>query len=110
MAIDLSTPTACVTQGSRVFTKAEKLLDEVHGIVGKLDPVFVAANESHAMMGSLKTLHLRAAAKAVQGKIAEALDALALLHREATDIAIENGVDQVSGADGEVVILGGGGR
>lgn len=109
MAVDLSTPEKCVTHGSRVFTKAEKQLDDLWETLGQLRPVFEAASNM-GMMGELKTMHLKAAARAAQGKAAELLDAIALLHREATDIAIANGVDQVTGVDGGVIALGGGGR
>lgn len=109
MAVDLSSPEKCVTQGSRVFTKVEKQLGELWDTLELLRPVFEAAGKL-GMMGELKTMHLKAATRAAQGKSAELLDAIALLHREATDIAIANGVDQVTGVDGGVVTLGGGGR
>lgn len=109
MAVDLSTPAKCVTQGSRVFTKAEKQLDDLWETLGQLWPVFDAASKL-GMMGDLKTMHLKAASRSAQGKAAELLDAIALLHREATDIAIANGVDQVTGMDGGVIALGGGSR
>lgn len=106
---DLNTMEDCVTQGSRVFTKVEKQLDEVRDTIAKLEPVYKRANEL-GMMGSLKTLELQSAWKAAQGHIAQAAHMVALAHRQATDIAIANGVDQVTGSDGGVVVLGGGGR
>lgn len=109
MAVDLSTKEKCVTHGSRVFTKAEKQLDELWETLAQLYDIFEAAGKL-GMMGDLKTMHLKAAGRSAQGISAELKDKIALLHREATDIAIANGVDQVTGVDGGVVTLGGGGR
>lgn len=109
MANELDTMEACVTQGSRVFTKIEKQLEDARETIAKLEPVYKRANEL-GMMGTLKTLELQSSWKAAQGHIAQAAHMVALSHRQATDIAVENGVDQVAGADGGVVVLGGGGR
>lgn len=106
---ELNTMEDCVTQGSRVFMKVEKLLEDVRENLAKLEPVYKRANEL-GMMGALKTLELQSEWKAAQGHAAQAAYIVALAHRKATDIAIENGVDQVTGADGGVVVLGGGGR
>lgn len=106
---DLNTMEDCVTQGSRVFTKVEKQLGEIRDNLAKLEPVFTRANDL-GMMGTLKTLELQSMWKAAQGHVAQAEHMIALAHRQATDIAIANGVDQVAGADGGVVVLGGGGR
>lgn len=109
MANELNSMEDCVTQGSRVFTKVEKQLDEVRETIAKLEPVYRRANEL-GMMGSLKTMELQNGWKAAQGHIAQAAYMVALMHRQATDIAVANGVDQVAGSDGGVVVLGGGGR
>jgi len=109
MAVDLSTPEKCVTHGSRVFTKAEKQLEEAWTTLGQLHGVFEAAGDL-GMMGKLQTERMKASARVAQGLAAQLSEKLFALHREATDIAIANGVDQVTGVDGGVVTLGGGSR
>ncbi len=109
MATDLSTKEKCVTHGSRVFDKSEKQADDLWDTLGRLPEIFEAANKLD-MMGALKTKQLKAKGKVIQGLVAELQQAIVDLHYEATDIAIANGVDQVTGVDGGVVTLGGGGR
>lgn len=91
-----------VQAGVEAFEAAEVKCQQAQRKALLLPAVFTAANEA-LMMGSLQTQAMIAAAKSAAGMMAQAEAILWQLHREATEIAIKNGVDVVG-------TLGGGPR
>lgn len=98
----IATMQDATNEGVETFAQVEARLQKAQEWALKLVPIFQAAN-GLGMMGSLQTGSMKAKARAIAGLAAQA-EALAWeLHREATDVALKNGVDVVQPA-------GGGGR
>lgn len=89
MATEMDT---IVTDGVVAFAEAEQRLEKAARKAAALQDIFVRANDA-GMMGLLQTNEMRAKARAAAGLVAQAEVIVAALHREATDIAIRNGVD-----------------
>lgn len=100
MALD--TMNGCVEEGAEVFAQIEARTQKAQQWAMKLVPIFEAAN-GLGMMGALQTGKMKAQAREIAGLAAQAERLTWELHREATDIAIANGVDLP-------VIAGGGSR
>lgn len=97
-----ATPEAAVEEGAAIFAQVEARLQKAQQWAGKLVPIFEAAND-HGMMGGLQAGKMKAKARAIAGLAAQAEVLAWELHREATDIAVANGVDMP-------IIAGGGPR
>ena len=100
----ITTKDEAVAAGVDAFQQAEVRLRKAQEDLMALAPIFeTAASTPLLMMGTLQSKRMQAAAKAIAGLVSRAEEQTWALHREATDIAIKNGVDVVQPA-------GGGGR
>jgi hypothetical protein len=98
-----------VKKGVDTFALVEDRLQKLQVDGQSFLPLFDKAREA-GMMGLLQASRMKADAKVALGRLAEAEAIIFALHREATDIAIAHGVDQVPDGGGGVVVLGGGPR
>lgn len=96
---NLSTKELAVEHGARIFDAVEPDIEKAHDrLLGMVD--VIAAGRDLDMMGALATGRLKGQAMEAAGSLGVALRQIYQLHRDLTDIAIENEVDPPQPRDG----------